>query len=327
MTLVAGSVSIDPASAAADGNDFALVLFGGMRSAQELIWSQTGQTPTTAERYRVMNLLAITANNWAAHLVPSLESEYGVGVSGVSATPPLASSGGRVPAISIAAATASDPGSMSAADKAKLDASTAAATASTLCKRDGSAGCAFVVVSATSVALADSAIAAPGSGIAVGSAKQLLVRTANDVKHEASCQDAASGGTSKRIYDRIARLTSSTIAAQDVDLVLAADLPAGSANWAARIRVDYAAYDTTTNDGAGGSRVATIKCVAGTITVLTAAASQIVGTDDDPGSTSIAGAGQFIRTASGKIQFRFTTGKTNDTRLWARCVDCTLIEH
>lgn len=45
-----------------------------------------------------------------------------VGVTSVSGTAPIASSGGATPAISIDPATPSDPGSMSAADKTKLDA-------------------------------------------------------------------------------------------------------------------------------------------------------------------------------------------------------------
>jgi hypothetical protein len=45
----------------------------------------------------------------------------GGGVTGVTGTAPIASSGGATPDISIAAATQTDPGSMSAADKAKLD--------------------------------------------------------------------------------------------------------------------------------------------------------------------------------------------------------------
>lgn len=45
----------------------------------------------------------------------------GGGVTEVSGTAPIASSGGATPAISIAAATTSDPGSMSAVDKTKLD--------------------------------------------------------------------------------------------------------------------------------------------------------------------------------------------------------------
>lgn len=59
-------------------------------------------------------------------------------VTGVSGTAPITSSGGNTPAIGISAATGSAAGSMSAADKAKLDAATTAATASTLALRDSS---------------------------------------------------------------------------------------------------------------------------------------------------------------------------------------------
>jgi hypothetical protein len=50
-------------------------------------------------------------------------------VTGVSGTAPIVSSGGTAPAISISAATASVPGSMSAADKSKLDGVASGATA------------------------------------------------------------------------------------------------------------------------------------------------------------------------------------------------------
>lgn len=53
------------------------------------------------------------------------------GVSSVSGTAPIASSGGSTPAISIAAATTSAAGSMSAADKTKLDGVASGATANT----------------------------------------------------------------------------------------------------------------------------------------------------------------------------------------------------
>lgn len=169
--------------------------------------------------------------------------------------------------------------------------------------------------------------AAPTGGVFAGSNHQLTVWTAEGIREEASCQDLASGGTSKRIYDRIARLTSTTIAAQAIDLIAAADLPTGSPNWSGRAVVQYGGYDTITDDAVGGMRVASIKCLAGTITVLTSAANQIIGTDDDPGSTSIAGTGQKIQITSGKVQFLFTTGKTNNTRLWAHLQQLTLIEH
>ncbi|MEI8255298.1 MAG: LamG-like jellyroll fold domain-containing protein [Deltaproteobacteria bacterium] len=60
------------------------------------------------------------------------------GVTSVSGTAPIASSGGATPAISITAASGSAAGSMSAAHYSLVNAATDAATASALVKRDGS---------------------------------------------------------------------------------------------------------------------------------------------------------------------------------------------
>jgi hypothetical protein len=57
-------------------------------------------------------------------------------VTAVTGTAPIVSSGGTTPAISINAATTLLPGSMSAADKAKLDAATNANTANAIVSRD-----------------------------------------------------------------------------------------------------------------------------------------------------------------------------------------------
>lgn len=59
-------------------------------------------------------------------------------VTSVGGTSPINSTGGSSPVISIDAATSSVPGSMSAADKAKLDAATNVNTASTIVMRDSS---------------------------------------------------------------------------------------------------------------------------------------------------------------------------------------------
>src|SRR5215467_3925971 len=59
-------------------------------------------------------------------------------VSSVTGTAPIQSTGGTTPVISIDPATGSTPGSLSAADKAKLDAATSSPSASTLALRDGS---------------------------------------------------------------------------------------------------------------------------------------------------------------------------------------------
>jgi hypothetical protein len=59
-------------------------------------------------------------------------------VTSVSGTSPVTSSGGSTPAIGISAATTSAPGSMSAADKTKLDAAASTNTASVIVMRDAS---------------------------------------------------------------------------------------------------------------------------------------------------------------------------------------------
>lgn len=63
--------------------------------------------------------------------IDAFSSAASSGVSSVSGTAPIISSGGTAPAISISAATTSAAGSMSAADKTKLDGIAAGATANT----------------------------------------------------------------------------------------------------------------------------------------------------------------------------------------------------
>ncbi len=74
----------------------------------------TAPTPSTADS---STRLATTAFVKAQGYVTTATA----GVSAVTGTAPIVSSGGATPAISILAATTSAPGSMSAADKAKLD--------------------------------------------------------------------------------------------------------------------------------------------------------------------------------------------------------------
>ena len=74
----------------------------------------TAPTPSTADN---STRLATTAFVKAQGYVTTATA----GVSAVTGTAPIVSSGGASPAISILAATTSAPGSMSAADKAKLD--------------------------------------------------------------------------------------------------------------------------------------------------------------------------------------------------------------
>ena len=63
--------------------------------------------------------------------LPVWAAEAGGGVTSVTGTAPIVSSGGTTPAISVSAATTSAAGSMSGADKTKLDGIAAGATANT----------------------------------------------------------------------------------------------------------------------------------------------------------------------------------------------------
>jgi hypothetical protein len=72
----------------------------------------------------------LDGNHASAFYLASNPSNYASGtVTGVTGTAPIASSGGTAPVISITAATQSAAGSMSAADKAKLDGIASGATA------------------------------------------------------------------------------------------------------------------------------------------------------------------------------------------------------
>lgn len=80
-------------------------------------------------------------------------------VQTVSGTAPIQSTGGTTPVISIDAATDSTAGSMSAADKTKLDGATSNNTASTIVFRDGSGNfsCNEITINGTPTASSDAA--------------------------------------------------------------------------------------------------------------------------------------------------------------------------
>ena len=83
----------------------------------------------------------------------------GGGVSSVTGTAPIVSSGGTTPAISISAATTSTPGSMSAADKTKLDAAAASGAIS-------SSGLTMATARILGRSTASTAVRWPASGLA-----------------------------------------------------------------------------------------------------------------------------------------------------------------
>jgi len=76
------------------------------------------------------------SGSWPNQTITSTAGGGGGTVTAVTGTAPIVSSGGTAPDISINAATTLLPGSMSAADKAKLDAATNANTANAIVSRD-----------------------------------------------------------------------------------------------------------------------------------------------------------------------------------------------
>lgn len=137
-----------------------------------------------------------------------------------------------------------------------------------------------------------------------------------------------SGAVTKARYDRVCRLTSSTSSlTQDKTLLAAGDLPGSTPEWVARVEIEWWAYDTTDNTVAGGTRRATVKCVGGTITVVTSAANQVIGTDDNETAASVSsGSAIFVRTGGTTVDVRFATLKTNSIKFGARLVSF-LVEH
>src|SRR5580765_403016 len=103
----------------------------GNNEIQNVRLQQLAADPSPLEALVYYNTVAHEVRYYNGTVWVSLTAA-GTGVTSVTGTAPIVSSGGTTPAISIVAATGSVPGSMSAADKAKLDAATAAATSSTL---------------------------------------------------------------------------------------------------------------------------------------------------------------------------------------------------
>jgi hypothetical protein len=97
-------------------------------------------------------------------------------VTGVTGSAPIISSGGNIPAISISAATTSTAGSMSAADKTKLDAATNANTASTLVARDASGN--FTAGTITAALSGNATTSTTSTNIAGGLAGSVPYQTA-----------------------------------------------------------------------------------------------------------------------------------------------------
>lgn len=151
----------------------------------------------------------------------------------------------------------------------------------------------------------------------------------NGIRHEMASRDASSGGTTKRILDRVGRLTSTTAATQTVLTIAAADLPTGE--FVGRITVDWVAYDTSGDKNAGGQLVATIRGNVDpslVVSVMTTAANQQRSPiDNDTTSVDTATTKPEVDASANDLRIRVTTLNTNNVRIAARVRDFFIVEH
>ena len=121
--VMSGSQTVDGRDVSADGTK----LDGIATGAEVNVQADFNETDNTSDAF-IKNKPTIPTNNNQLTNGAGFTTNTGT-VTGVSGTAPITSSGGTTPAISISAATTSAAGSMSAADKTKLDAIESGATA------------------------------------------------------------------------------------------------------------------------------------------------------------------------------------------------------
>ena len=121
--VMSGSQTVDGRDVSADGAK----LDGIATGAEVNVQADFNETDNTSDAF-IKNKPTIPTNNNQLTNGAGFTTNTGT-VTGVSGTAPITSSGGTTPAIGISAATTSDAGSMSAADKTKLDAIESGATA------------------------------------------------------------------------------------------------------------------------------------------------------------------------------------------------------
>jgi hypothetical protein len=208
-------------------------------------------------------------------------------VTAVTATAPIVSSGGSAPVISISPATGGSAGSMSAADKTKLDASTASATNSTLAQRDGAARIAFSGVDL------DATPATAGT-VRVGNASTAKYRNAANSANNAlwavdgadgiSFGDASAASISSGVKTggsfswAINAAAVMTLTAASLQFASAVNIQCGGATKIALTTVDQTIGDTSVAAGSlflqcGGSGV--VRTKVGGATIITAASSLV----------------------------------------------------
>jgi len=121
--VMSGSQTVDGRDVSADGAK----LDGIATGAEVNVQADFNETDNTSDAF-IKNKPTIPTNNNQLTNGAGFTTNTGT-VTGVSGTAPITSSGGTTPAIGISAATTSAAGSMSAADKTKLDAIESGATA------------------------------------------------------------------------------------------------------------------------------------------------------------------------------------------------------
>lgn len=149
----------------------------GLNEIRNVLLQQLAADPSPTEAQIYYNTVSHQVRYYNGTVWVPLVASTGGTVTSVTGTAPIQSSGGTTPAISIVAATGSVPGSMSAADKTKLDASVAAATPSTLILRDAAGRAQVVSPSAAADIATKSYVDGLINGVAWGPAVTLVATT------------------------------------------------------------------------------------------------------------------------------------------------------
>jgi hypothetical protein len=223
----------------------------------------------------------------------------GGGVSTVTGTAPIVSSGGGSPAISITAATGSVPGSMSAADKTKLDGIAAGATANvgTVTGVTGTAPITSSGGAAPAIGIAAATTSLPGSMSAADKAKLDGVAagaTANST--DAQLRDRSTH-TGTQLAATISDFTASSRAQVEATLVAGANVtltPAGSG------ATRTIAIASTAAGGGGG----TVTSVTGTAPIQVVSNTTTPSITIDAATTSVPGS----MSAADKTKLNAITG-------------------